>query len=185
MKKTLKYFSECPYYAPTVKRWQMLLTVGVIILVLGVIIFFPIDTGPSKEQIAQHKALRKGEIDKVTKFIEFDVGLSNEEAKKIAIFILDYYWDWVNPKKFRFYMVTILGRQYINKTTGYPYIDKVIKELENGVKQELLRSGLDPRLAERKERMTFRVEFIINENYETDVINVYLPSYDIERVNTR
>ena len=165
----------------------MLLFITAFVVVMVIIYFFPINTRPSKKQIAQHKALINEEIDKVSKYIEFDAGLSTEEAKKIAYLILDYYWDWheINPKEFTCSMVTLLGRRSLTVSTGDLEVDQMLNDINKELKQELERSGIDPSAIEKKESMTFKVDFIINDQFGTDVFNVFLPSYDLERVNNR
>jgi len=183
----LKYLSESPAHSPGVKRWQMLLFITAFVIVMIIIYFFPINTRPSKEQIAQHKALINKELDKVSKYIEFDAGISTEEAKKIAYLILGYYWDWheINPKEFTCSMVTLLGRRSLSVSTGDLEVDQMLNDINKELKQELERSGIDPISIEKKESMTFKVDFIINDKVGTDVFNVYLPGNEIERINTR
>ena len=185
--KILKYFSESPVHSPTVKRWQVLLFITVFVILMAIIYFFPINTRPSKEQIAQHKALINKEVDKVSKYIELDAGLNKEASKIIAYLILEYYWGKheINPKEFSCLMVSLLGRRHLNLSTGDPEADKFLKKINKELKQELERSGIDPSVIEKRESLIFKVEFIMNNKFGVDVFNILLPSYEIERVNSR
>ena len=176
--KITKYLNGYLPYADAVKRWHMLLFILAIIIIVCIIEFLPINSGPSKEQIAKHKALINDEVSKATAFIECDTGLRHEESKKIAFIILSYYWDQeINPKRFTCIMVELLGKRNINTSSG----DKETDE----IKRDLGKLGLEASLLERKERLTFKVDFKIKDKIGTDVFNIFLPSYDIERVNTR
>lgn len=172
----VKYLSATPSHSPGVKRWQMLVFAIVLVTVIGIVSYFPIDSKPSKEQIAEHKEKARAEIEMAAYFVKSETGLSDEAAKSITYSILNYYWDQ-DPKEFRCTMIELLGSHDITAPTGDHELDKTLQEMRQGLKQ----SGIEP----RRTRLSFKVDIIFNNDSATDIFFVYLPGFEIERVNTR
>lgn len=172
----VKYLSATLSHSPRLKRWQIIVFVIVLVATIGTISYLPIDSKPSKEQIAQHKEKTRAEIEMAAYFVKSQTGLSDEDAKSIALSILNYYWD-IDPKEFRCTMIELLGSHDITALTGDYELDKTLQEM----RQELIQSGIEP----RRKRLSFKVDFIFNNDRATDIFFVYLPDFEIERVNTR
>jgi hypothetical protein len=74
-------------------------------------------------------------------------------------------------------MIELLGSRDLTAPTGDHELDKTLQDM----RQELKQSGIEPRRA----RLTFKVDFIFNNDVATDIFFVYLPGVEIERANTR
>jgi hypothetical protein len=172
----VKYLSATPSHSPGVKRWQMIMFAIVLVAAISIVFYFPIGSKPSKEQIAEHKQKARAELESATYFVKSETGLSDEDAEFIALSILNYYWE-LDPKEFRCTMIELLGSRDLTAPTGDHELDKTLQDM----RQELKQSGIEPRRA----RLTFKVDFIFNNDVATDIFFVYLPGVEIERANTR
>jgi len=74
-------------------------------------------------------------------------------------------------------MIQLLCSHDISAPTGDYESDKPLQKM----RQELKQSGVEP----RRKRLSFKVDFIFNNDSATDILFVYLPGFEIERVNTR
>ena len=199
--KLTKYLNEYSTNAESAKRWHLLLFVLGIIFITAIIIFLP-DRKQPPEEIANHKALVNSQVQKVAAYVKLQTARSNKESERIALFLLYYYWrdENMNPKNFTINMVELLGKGSAYSPTGDKEFDAEMKNLRDEITRDLEKEGFDPNLIERKERLTLKVEFLISKDINvvdrslkekndvisgTDVFNIFLPNYDIERVNTR
>ncbi|MBM4277062.1 MAG: hypothetical protein FJ130_04150 [Deltaproteobacteria bacterium] len=172
----VKYLSATPSHSLGVKRWQIIVFAIVLFTAPIIVSYLPIGSKLRQEQIAEHKAQTRVELESATYFVKSETGLSNEDAKLIAFLILKYYWN-LNPKDFRLIMIQLLGSRDLTAPTGDHELDKPLQD----IRQELKQLGIES----RRTRLVFKVDFMFKDDVANDIYIVYLPTFEIERVNIR